>query len=73
MTQQKFFSYFLLAVATFIFFYVVWNEVLSVWTGTLTQHQIVSILLVSIFVIYVWYRVLNQLKQIKKKSDNSAV
>jgi membrane protein implicated in regulation of membrane protease activity len=67
MTQQKFFSYFLLVAATFIFFYVIWNEVVSVWTGVLTHHQIFTILIVSLFAIYVWLRVLNQLKQINKK------
>ena len=72
MNQQKIFSYFLLAAATFLFIYVIWNEVVSVWTGALTQHQIVTVLLVSIFLIYVWFRVLNQLKQINKKSNDSA-
>jgi hypothetical protein len=70
MTHQKLFSYFLLAAATFIFFYVIWNEVVSVWTGVLTQHQIVTILLVGLFVTYVWFRVLNQLKQIRKGNIN---
>jgi hypothetical protein len=67
MIHQKLFSYFLLAIATFIFFYVIWNEVVSQWTGALTQHQIATILIVSVFVLFVWYRVLNQLRQINKK------
>jgi hypothetical protein len=70
MIHQKLFSYFLLAAATFIFFYVIWNEVVSEWTGLLTQHQIATTLLVSLFVIFVWYRVLSQLKQINKRSNN---
>jgi hypothetical protein len=68
MIHQKLFSYFLLTVAAFIFFYVIWNEVVSEWTGVLTQHQIATTLIVSLFVLFVWYRVLNQLKQINKKS-----
>ena len=67
MIQQKLFSYFLLVVATFLFFFVNWNEVASNWTGSLTQHQIGTILISSVFVVFVWYRVLNQIKQIKKK------
>ena len=72
MIQQKIFSYFLLAAATFIFIYIIWNDVISVWTGALSRHQTITILLVSLFVLYVWFRVLNQLKQINKKSHKPA-
>lgn len=73
MTHQKLFSYFLLAMATLVFFYVIWKEVVSQWTGAFTQHQVTTTLLACLFVIYVWLRVLNQIKQINNKSNNSAV